>query len=132
MVIGRYGWKSKKERSENMSNKLGYVDINENIVEPRLSNSVSISEQEVHISFMRNEDFATIYTSDTTYVTKLDKLCKTSPDMYSLIADTGRGKTYRVKDKTLISLRTKKRELSEEQKTAAGERMRQYQASKRS
>lgn len=80
--------------------------------------------------FLRDEDFATIYTSDTTYMTKLDKLCKASPEMYSLIADTGRGKTYRLEDKTLISFRVKKRELSEEQKIAAGERMRKYQASK--
>lgn len=96
----------------------------------KLFNSISISEQEVSINFMRDEDFATIYTSDTTYMTKLDKLCKTSPDMYSLIADTGRGKTYRLEDKTLISFRAKKRELSEEQKIAAGERMRKYQAGK--
>ncbi len=118
-----------------MSNKSGYIDIdvneNNHFEGPKLSNSVSISEQEVNINFMRDEDFATIYTSDTTYMTKLDKLCKTSPDMYSLISDTGRGKTYRVEDKTLISFRAKKRELSEEQKIAAGERMRQYQASKR-
>ncbi len=118
-----------------MSNKSGYIDIdvneNNHFEEPKLSNSVSISEQEVNINFMRDEDFATIYTSDTTYMTKLDKLCKASPDMYSLISDTGRGKTYRVEDKTLISFRAKKRELSEEQKIAAGERMRQYQASRR-
>lgn len=119
-----------------MTNKSGYIDTDENeeisIEEPKLSNSVSISEQEVSINFMRDEDFATIYTSDTTYMTKLDKLCKTSPEMYSLIADTGRGKTYRLEDKTLISFRVKKRELSEEQRIAAGERMRKYQESKRS
>ena len=117
-----------------MTNKSGYIDNDEDdgtvIVEPKLSNSVSIAEQEVNINFMRDEDHATIYTSDTTYMTKLDKLCMTSPDMYSLIADTGRGKTYRVEDKTLISFRAKKRELSEEQKIAAGERMRKYQAGK--
>jgi len=114
-----------------MKNKSGYiyVDENDSFSESKLSNSVSISEQEVHINFMRDEDFATIYTSDTTYMTKLDKLCKASPDMYSLISDTGRGKTYRLEDKTLISFRAKKRELSEEQKIAAGERMRKYQAS---
>lgn len=115
--------------------KSGYMEIDkdtENIKEPKLSNSVSISEQEVCINFMRGESFATIYTSDTTYITKLDKLCNTSPDMYSLVTDTGRGKTYRVEDKTLISFRAKKRELSDEQKIAAGERMRKYQASKRS
>lgn len=117
-----------------MANKSGYIDIDENeevtVEEQKLSNSVSISEQEVSINFMRDEDFATIYTSDTTYMTKLDKLCKTSPDMYSLIADTGRGKTYRVEDKTLISFRAKKREISEEQRIAAGERMRKYRSKK--
>ena len=64
-------------------------------------------------------------------MTKLDKLCKANPDMYSLIADTGRGKTYRVEDKTLVSFRAKKREMSDEQKIAAGERMRQWQANKK-
>lgn len=131
MDIGKFGW-----RDNIMTNKSGYIDTDENeeisIEEPKLSNSVSISEQEVSINFMRDEDFATIYTSDTTYMTKLDKLCKTSPEMYSLIADTGRGKTYRLEDKTLISFRVKKRELSEEQRIAAGERMRKYQESKRS
>lgn len=109
------------------------IDENEeeNIEESKLSNSVSISEQEVCINFMRDEDFATIYTSDTTYMTKLDKLCKTSPDMYSLIADTGRGKTYRLEDKTLNSFRAKKRNISEEQKIAAGEHMRQYHEGKK-
>ena len=79
-----------------MANKSGYIDIDDEIVESKLSNSVSVSEQEVCINFMRDENFATIYTSDTTYMTKLDKLCKPSSDMYSLLSDTGRGKTYRV------------------------------------
>lgn len=114
-----------------MANKFKYIDTEKNDEERKLSNSVSVSEQEVHINFMRDENFATIYTSDTTYMTKLDKLCNTSPDMYSIIADTGRGKTYRVEDKTLISFRAKKRELSDEQKIAAGERMRQYHESKK-
>lgn len=64
------------------------------------------------------------------YITKLDRLCKESPDMYSLIQDTGRGKKYLLKDKTLISFRAKKRELTDEQKKQAAERMRKYQASK--
>lgn len=88
-----------------MASKSGYINIDENeeitIEEPKLSNSVSVSEQEVCINFMRDEDFATIYTSDTTYMTKLDKLCKTSSDMYSLIADTGRGKHIVLKIKHL-------------------------------
>ena len=121
----------KRQKGTNaMANKSGYIDVEESNEEPKLSNSVSVLEQEVCINFMRDEDYATIYTSDTTYMTKLDKLCKTSPDMYSLIADTSTGKTYPVEDKTLISFRAKKREMSDEQKIAASERMRKYQASK--
>ncbi len=90
-----------------MASKSGYINNNEDddtiIDDQKSSNLVSISEQEVNINFMRDEDHATIYTSDTTYMTKLDKLCGTNPDMHSLIADTDRGKTYRVEDKTLIS-----------------------------
>lgn len=93
--------------------------------------SLSIAEQEVNISWMRDEDFAKIYASDSTTITKLDKLCKTSPDMYKLVSETPVGKSYICMDKSLISFRAKKRELSEEQKEAAGERMRQYQASRK-
>lgn len=92
--------------------------------------SVSIEEPEICINAMRDEKFATIYASDSTYITKLDRLCKESPDMYSLIEDTSRGKKYLLKDKTLISFRAKKRELTDEQKKQAAERMRKYQANK--
>ena len=93
--------------------------------------SLSIAEQEVNISWIRDEDFAKIYASDSTTITKLDKLCKISPDMYKLVSETSVGKSYICMDKSLISFRTKKRELSDEQKEAAGERMRQYQASRK-
>ena len=94
--------------------------------------NIPIAEQETHIVFMRDEDFARIYTSDSTMMTKLDKLCNTAPDMYSLVEDTGTGKRYRCADKSLISLRSKKRELSDEQREAASERMKQYQNNRRS
>lgn len=108
----------------------GYIEGN--IEERPMDNTVSIAEQEVCINWMRDEDFATIYTSDTTQMTRLDKLCKTSPDMYSLIANTGRGKTYRVEDKGLISFRSKKREMSDEAKEAASQRFKDMWASKNS
>lgn len=110
-----------------MKNNSGY-NTEEFTKESKLTDSVSISEQEVHISFMRDEGFAKIYTSDSTYITKLDKLCKNFPDMYSVIADTGRGKTYRLEDKTLISFRGKKKEMSEEAKQAASERFKRLHA----
>lgn len=94
--------------------------------------TVSIEEQEICINAMRDEDFATIYTSDSTYMTKLDRLCKESPDMYSLIQDTGRGKKYLLKDKTLISFRSKKptRIMTDEQKKASAERLRKARENK--
>ena len=45
--------------------------------------TVSLEEQEICINSMRDEKFATIYASDSTYTTNLDRLCKESPDTYS-------------------------------------------------
>lgn len=93
--------------------------------------TLSVSEQETNVTFMRDEEFAKIYTSDSTMITKLDKLCRESPKMYKLDYETPVGKGYICKDKGLISFRSKKRELTDEQKEAAGERMRKYQADKK-
>lgn len=106
--------------------KTGYLEPEE--IDHKLSNAVSVNEQETHISYMRDEKTAEIYTSDTTQMTRLDKLCKNNPDTYSLIADTGRGKTYLCKDKSLISFRSKKREFTDEQKTAASDRFKKLRA----
>ena len=109
--------------------KTGYNE--DQVLQDRaIDNRVPVFEQEICINAMRDEKFATIYASDSTYITKLDKLCKESPDKYSLIEDNGRGKRYLLKDKTLISFRAKKRELTDEQKKKAAERMRKYQAIK--
>ena len=88
--------------------------------------SIPINEQETHISYMRDESFARIYRSDTTQMTRFDKLCESNPDMYKLVEDTGNGKNYICYDKTLVSLRSKKRKLSEEQKQAARDRFAKY------
>ena len=91
----------------------------------------SLEEQETVIQFNRDDKYATLYTSDSTSMTKFDKLCKEAPEFYSLTkSEKDRdgnvvGKFYRLEDKSLISLRSKKvtRELTEEQKTALRERM---------
>lgn len=103
---------------------------NEELLELKAPTSVPIYEQEVCINMMRDEKTATIYTSDSTYITKLDKLCNSSPEMYSIIEETKCGKTYLLQDKTLVSFRAKKKELSDEQRQAAADRMRKYQANK--
>ncbi len=81
-----------------------------------------IEEQEIHISASRDEEFATAYCSDSTWITKFDKLVKKSPKLFSVIAETDYSKTYRF-PKKLISIRSSIRELSDEQKSAVAERL---------
>lgn len=92
--------------------------------------AIELFEQETIIQFNRSDEFATIYTSDTTMITKLDKLCKTVPDNYKLVKkETRKGKTvskiYRLEDKSFISLRSKKvtLNLTDEQRKERAERL---------
>ena len=87
--------------------------------------SLAIEEQEVCINAMRDEEFATIYCSDRTWITKMDKLVEKSPALFEVIAETDYGKTYRF-PKRLISIRSSivTRELTEEQKQLAADRLR--------
>ena len=95
---------------------------------------VLIEEQETVINFSRTDGYATVWTSDTTVMNKLDKLCERS-DLYDLV-DTGKSildgeitsKTYRVKDKSLVSFRAKKmergsRQMTDEQRQAMVEHL---------
>ena len=85
--------------------------------------SVPVYEQETHISYMRDEQFAKVYTSDTTQMTRYDKLCKQYPDMWSCVSDDGYSKSYMGKDKKMISARGQKRKISDKQKEAFSKRM---------
>lgn len=93
--------------------------------------SISTAEQETVIQFGRTDEYATLCTSDRTMMTKLDKLCEKSPEYYSLTDENSAFKTYRIHDKGLISLRQKKREVSDEAKAAASERFKQMWADKK-
>ena len=86
--------------------------------------SLSLQEQEVHINFTRPDEFAEIYCSDATWITKLDKLVARSPELYKVIANTENGKTYQF-PKRLISLRSSivSREYTEEQKHEIADRL---------
>ena len=85
--------------------------------------SVPVFEQETHISYMRDEEFAKVYTSDTTQMTKFDKRCKDFPDMWQCISDDGYSKSYICKDKSMIGARGKKRKISDKQKEVFSKRM---------
>ena len=45
---------------------------------------VAVEEQETVIQFNRSDSHATIYTSDSTMITKLDHLCEDAPEFYSV------------------------------------------------
>ena len=95
-----------------------------------MNDTVSISEQETSVLFMRDESFAKVYTSDTTQITRFDKLCEKNPDMYCCISNTGRGKIYLIADKRLVSFRSKIREMSDEAREAASQRFKDMWANK--
>ena len=87
--------------------------------------ALCIEEQEMCINTMRDEDFATIYCSDRTWITKMDKLVEKSPNLFEVIAETDYGKTYKF-PKRLISIRSSIviREMTDEQKQLAADRLR--------
>lgn len=90
---------------------------------------VPLEEQETVIQFNRTDSHATIYTSDSTMMTKLDKMCEAAPENYKLdreetIDGAVIGKFYTLADKTRVSFRSKKmeRNLSEEERRKLSER----------
>ena len=56
--------------------------------------SLNIEEQELCINAMRDEEYATAYCSDKTWITKMDKLVDNSPDLFEVVDETEFGKTY--------------------------------------
>lgn len=94
--------------------------------------ALSIEEQEIHMNAMRDDSFATVYCSDTTWITKMDKLVAKSPDLFHVVAETDFGKTYRF-PKRLISIRGSivTRDMTDEQRQLAAERLRTAREQKR-
>lgn len=86
--------------------------------------SLLLEEQEVHINFSRKEEFAEIYCSDLTWITKMDELVKKAPHLYVLTAETEHGNTYRF-PKRLLSLRSSliNREYTDEQRKEMADRL---------
>lgn len=98
--------------------------------------SVHVNEQETVINFMRDSDKAIIYTSDTTMLTRLHKLVEKNPKEWKQI-DQGKSNGEIVSEtfecpKKLISFRssTASRVMTEEQRKAARERMKEWLKSK--
>ena len=99
---------------------------------------VPVNEQETVITFSRDIDEATIYTSDTTVMTRLDSLCESSDEWELTKIDKAKlsgnvlAKNYRVKNKSLVLFRTRKtkREMTDEQREVAAERLRKAREKK--
>ena len=86
--------------------------------------ALTMEEQELCINAMRDEEFATAYCSDRTWITKFDKLVEKSPDLFEVVAETEYGKTYKF-PKRLLSIRSSivTRTMTDEQKHLASERL---------
>ena len=104
----------------------------------RLNSGIPLDEQETVISFQRGGDLLDVWTTDTTIMTKLDKLCKEAPENYKcievvkLMFNKGlANKRYKCSDKGLLSLRPRrmKRELTDEQRAVLSETMKARRAS---
>ena len=94
--------------------------------------SIPTDEQETVIQIGRNGSEVSIWTSDTTMMTKLDKLVEKSPENYKLkkigrLKNSGAtvDKEYIIADKGLLSFRAARivRELTDEQKVEMAERL---------
>ena len=106
------------------------MEIMESI--PGGSGSVSLEEQETTISYCRTEAAVSVWTSDRTVMTKLDRLCREAPDNYQCV-EIGRdqsgcmmSKEYQIADKGLLSFRKNRNTvtLTDEQKAERAERLR--------
>ena len=101
---------------------------------------VSTDEQETVIVFSRNDDTASVETTDSTVLTKLKRYAAANPDEWALKnVTTGQNESDPMKitsicfncPKKLVSLRSKStspRELTEEERAEIAERMRNVRA----
>ena len=100
--------------------------------------AVPPNEQETTISFYRDGKLVDVWTSDTTVMTKFDRKCVESPEDYKCIEvgksldGTLTNKRYTISNKKLVSFRNRnaKREMTDEQRAKAAERLRQARLSK--
>lgn len=106
---------------------------NKFLMEKGISNmGLMIEEQETHVNFNRNDERAVIYTSDTTMMTKFNKLVELQDTEWKIESvsklKNGEliGKTYSC-PVNFVSFRRKKieREYSEERKKEIAERLHQ-------
>ena len=97
-----------------------------------------VEEREVVVQFNTDEDIAHVYTSDYTYMTKLDKRVRNNPDEWKLVSVNKQdgdivGKSY-ICPKKAVSFRAgsaPKKVMTEQQKEDAKIRMAEARAKKK-
>lgn len=99
--------------------------------EKTMGYSLTRYEQEVIINFNAEDETATIYTANPVWIRKMDKLVEQNPEQFEMYRQEkldGRiiSKAYKF-PKRFVSIRSKdvKRELTEEQRAAMAERLKQ-------
>lgn len=86
-------------------------------------------EQETIINFNAEDKTATLYTRDPVVMRRIDSLVKDFPDTYKCISETNIDKIYEM-PKSTITYR-KPRNITEANRKAASERMRQFNGTRK-
>ncbi|NLC04081.1 MAG: hypothetical protein GX787_07385 [Tissierellia bacterium] len=96
-----------------------------------MSYKPTIEEQETIIRIDRLDDKAYIHTTDSTMITKLSKVITNEGSEWELV-ESDKYSMRAIAPRNLISLRTKTytREMTDEQRAEAGERLRKLQRGK--
>ena len=95
--------------------------------------NLTLDEQEIIVSYSGRPDTFRVYTSYPHWMKKLDRYCEENPAQWKRTKeywneDRRVAASYEA-DRDLFTLRMKKRQVSEEQRKAAAERLAQYRAS---
>ena len=122
-----------KIKSYNQYKALKEYDLEELTISGNTS-----EESEVCVTALKSEDIANIYTSDNSYLTKFKKLIETNPDAWKItqVVERSDGTVSGVMlqvPKKFISFRAVARVgrvMTDEEKTAAAERLRALRSNK--
>ena len=94
--------------------------------------NLTLEEQEIIVSYAGRPDTFSVYTSFPHWMKKLDRYCEENPDQWKKVKeywnDDRRVAASYEADRDLFTLRLKKRQVSEEQRKAAAERLAKYRA----
>lgn len=113
---------------EEVKNKTAVSAIENAMERPKLTRE----EQEVIITTSAADDLAEVYVADPIYMRKLDRLVEKDPSSYKVKSRNAYSVTYTMPKKLLkFWVQREPRELTEEQRIAARERLKKAQEAQR-